>query len=166
MKATTLLRKQHKIVRGIFKKLEGQSAAKKTLLRDLANNLAAHMAIEQEIFYPAVKDIDEDLVFESFEEHALAEIALKRLLATDPSDDSFAARVTVTKELVQHHVDEEEHHLFPQVEKKMADALDELGDRMQKRFDRVVKQGFKKVTPSGAGMTSSDREKPQAMASA
>ncbi len=165
MKATTLLKKQHRVVEGLFKKLGG-SAPKKELLRELANNLAAHMAIEQEIFYPAIKEIDEDMVLESFEEHALAEIALKRLLATNPKDDSFEARVTATKELIAHHVDEEEEDLFPKVEKKMGGELEELGARMKERFDEAFAQGFKALAPAGTGSTLSDREKPRAFASA
>lgn len=164
MKATTLLKKQHRVVEGLFKKLSGSGGGKKELLRELANNLVAHMAIEQEIFYPAVKEIDPDMVLESFEEHALAEIALKRLLATNPKDDSFEARVTATKELIQHHVDEEEEDLFPKVEKKMGDDLEDLGMRMKERFDEAFAQGFKKLAPAGTGSTLSDREKPRATA--
>lgn len=47
MKATTLLMKQHRVVEGLFKKLSGSGSAKKELLQELANNLVAHMAIEQ-----------------------------------------------------------------------------------------------------------------------
>ena len=75
MKATSLLEKQHRKVESLFKKLSGKSASTE-LVEELASNLAAHMAIEQDIFYPAVKDIDEELVSESFEEHALAEVAI------------------------------------------------------------------------------------------
>src|SRR4051794_5055963 len=101
MKATALLQRQHAHVKTIFKKLEGARENTASLLEDLANSLAGHMAIEQELFYPAVREIDSKLILESFEEHALAEIALKRLLATDPEDASFKARVMATKELIE-----------------------------------------------------------------
>src|ERR1700709_442654 len=114
---TLLLEKQHREVKAIFKKLEDGKGNTKALLQELSDNLAAHMAIEQEIYYPAVKKIDEDLVFESFEEHSLAEIGLKRLLATKKGDDAFDARVTAVKELIEHHVEEEEEDLFPHVDK-------------------------------------------------
>ncbi|MDB4985961.1 MAG: hypothetical protein JWN04_1139, partial [Myxococcaceae bacterium] len=88
MKATTLLEQQHKKVKSLFKKLESKSLLKKlaggtdhaALVGELANDLIAHMAIEHELFYPAVQAIDHDLIGESIEEHALAEIALKRLM--------------------------------------------------------------------------------------
>ena len=51
MKATSLLEKQHRKVESLFKKLSGKSASTE-LVEELASNLAAHMAIEQDIFYP------------------------------------------------------------------------------------------------------------------
>lgn len=115
------------------------------------------MAIEQDIFYPAIKTVDEDLVRESYEEHSLAELALKRLLACDPQDPSFAAHVTATKELIEHHVKEEEEDMFPQAEKKLGDdKLNELGDQMKARFDEVVAAGFQAAVPKGFAKTSSD----------
>ena len=75
MKATTLLAQQHKKVKTLFKKLESGRSDPQALLSELANDLVAHMAIEHEIFYPAVEAVDRTLITESFEEHALAELA-------------------------------------------------------------------------------------------
>jgi hemerythrin-like domain-containing protein len=163
MKATALLEQQHKKVKAIFKKLESGRSDPAPLLRDLANDLIAHMAIEHELFYPAVQAIDRDLVAESFEEHALAEIALKRLLQTDPEDESFAARVTATKELIEHHVKEEEEELFPKVEKQLGDRLEELGKEMKARFLEVREAGFEASVPKGFGRTLADAEKKLAL---
>jgi hemerythrin-like domain-containing protein len=115
------------------------------------------MAIEQDIYYPAVKKIDADLVLESYEEHSLAEIGLKRLLATKSGDESFQARVTAVKELIEHHVEEEEDDLFPEVDKKLdKDVLDELGARMKERFERVLAAGFAAAVPKTCEQTSAD----------
>jgi iron-sulfur cluster repair protein YtfE (RIC family) len=161
MKATTLLEKQHRTVESIFKKLEAGKSAPAPLLERLSAALAAHMAIEQEIFYPAVRRVDEHLVLEAFEEHSLAELALKRLLATDPGHASFSARVTACRELIEHHVEEEETELFPKVEKKLGDAkLMELGKVMKARFDEVEAAGFKASVPAGYAKTSADVSKP------
>jgi hemerythrin-like domain-containing protein len=160
MDANKLLTKQHRKAEGLLKKLEKNSADAEELLTELANDLAAHMAIEQELYYTAVKQIDDKLVLESYEEHALAEVALKRLLATSPEDESFKARVTALKELIQHHVEEEEEELFPKVQKKLGDErLKELGKQMQARFEEVVEQGFEEALPKGFGKTSSDLSK-------
>lgn len=167
MRATDLLEKQHRKVEAIFKKLEGGRAEPGPLLEELANALAAHMTIEQEIFYPAVKTMAEDLVMEAFEEHSMAEISLKRLLATDPEDSAFKARVTTTRELIEHHVKEEEEELFPKVEKKLGEErLLELGRTMKKRFDEVVEAGFAAAVPKGFSKTSADMDRPRARAKA
>ena len=160
MKATDLLEKQHRNVEAIFKQLEAGKTDPTPLLEQLSDALAAHMAIEQDIFYPAVRAIDEDLVMEAFEEHSIAELGLKRLLATDPEDPSFAARVTTCKELIEHHVEEEEEELFPKVEKKLGAAkLEEMGAVMKARFDAIEAAGFRSAVPNGFDKTSSDGAK-------
>lgn len=160
MKATALLESQHRKVEALFKKLEGGRADPAPLLEELANNLAAHMAIEQDIFYPAIKELDEDVVNEAYEEHSIAEVALKRLLATDPGDEAFQARVTTLKELIEHHVEEEEKELFPEVEKTLEDeTLSKLGKAMKTRFDEVYEAGFEAAVPKGMAKTSADVSK-------
>ena len=155
--ATELLEKQHRKVEATFKKLESKRTASLELLRELANDLAAHMAIEQEIFYPAVREVDEDLILESYEEHSLAELAVKRLMGTELNDESFHARVTAAKELIEHHVEEEEEELFPKVKKALPkEKLVELGQRMRERFEEVLAEGFEATVPKGFGKTSAD----------
>jgi len=160
MNATSLLERQHRKVEALFKKLEGGRSDPATVLEELANSLAAHMAIEQEIFYPAIREVDSDVVNESYEEHSLAEVALKRLLATDPEDEMFHARVTALKELIEHHVEEEEQELFPEVEKALGeDTLGALGKTMKKMFDEVFAAGFEAAVPRGMAKTSADVSK-------
>jgi hemerythrin-like domain-containing protein len=144
MKATQLLRSQHRDAKKILVALEKGKSTSKATVEKLVTALGAHMVIEQEIFYPAVKAIKPDLVLESFEEHAGAQSMMERLLKTEPGDESFTARVTTLKELIQHHVDEEEEDLFPKVEKQMETAaLNTLGAQMKSRFDEVEAKGFR-----------------------
>jgi len=160
MKATSLLEHQHRKIEGLFKQLESGVVDHLAVLDELANSLVAHMVIEQDIFYPAIKRLNEDLVNESYEEHALAEVALKRLLGTDPEDDEFLARVTALKDLLQHHVQEEEDELFPSVVAAMdKDALEQLGQSMQQRFEVVFEAGFEASVPKGWSKTSADLSK-------
>jgi hemerythrin superfamily protein len=150
MKATDLLAQQHKKAKALFKKLEHGRGDAATLLTELANDLAAHMLIEHELFYPAVIALDQDMIEESFEEHALGEIALKRLLMTDPAEEGFRARVTAVKELIEHHADEEEEQLFPKVEKAIdADQLKQLGKQMKARFAAAQALGWEQVFARG-----------------
>lgn len=154
MKATDLLKQQHRTVEALFAKIEG---GEPEALKDLASALAAHMAIEHEFFYPESREVDEDAILEAFEEHSIAETALKRALATDSDDESFDARVKVLKELIEHHVKEEEGELFPEVEKELAvDELEALGEKMQARFDEVLKKGYAAVLPKNYEETTAD----------
>ncbi|AUX47300.1 hypothetical protein SOCE26_088180 [Sorangium cellulosum] len=158
MKATSLLEKQHRKVESIFKQLESGRSEPGPLLAELANELVAHMAIEQESFYPAVRQIKEDLILESYEEHAIAELALKRLLSTDPEDISFKARVTTLKELIQHHVEEEEEELFPKVEEAIeAKQLEQLGKALKAEFEQRLAEGYEALLPAGYKKTSADK---------
>ena len=109
MKATQLLKSQHREAARIFAELEkGRAANAAERVQSLVTKLGAHMVIEQELFYPTVKSIKPALVLESFEEHAGAQVMMERLLLTEPEDESFKARLTTLKEMIQHHVEEEE----------------------------------------------------------
>lgn len=163
MLATQLLEQQHREVEALFSKLEKKAKnpdEAQELLEQLASSLAAHMTIEQELLYPNVENLAHDQIFEAYEEHALAEIALKRLLASDPRTEAFKARITACKELIQHHVKEEESELFPTLEDQLDEKqLESLGQRMQERFEEVMSGGYESVLPPGVGKTSADLSK-------
>lgn len=159
MKATDLLKKQHRKVEQLFSKLEKGRVGLEALATELANELAAHMTIEQELFYPAVQRIAPELIAESLEEHAIAELALKRILHTSSKEkETFHARVVCLKELIKHHVEEEEEELFPKVEKKLGEeALSELGKQMKALFEESLEAGYEALLPKSASKASADK---------
>lgn len=164
MNAITLLKTHHKKAKTALKKLSHGYDAQ--TLDTVASELAAHMVIEETIFYPAVRRIKPDLVMESYEEHAIAQLALKRLLATTSRDQRFKARAKALFDLIDHHVEEEEEELFPKVEKALDDdTLDALGAKMKQRFEALVDQGHESVLPAGAGKVTADRASERASAS-
>jgi hemerythrin superfamily protein len=165
--ATALLKEQHRRVEALFKQIEGARSRKEELVMELADELAAHMKIEQDIFYPRVRELDEDLVLERFEEHSIAEVALNRLLETATEEETFDARVSVLKQLIQHHVQEEEKSLFPKVDKKLgADESEELAHEMKVVFDDAVADGHDAVLPEGRETTSGDMAEQRVLQSA
>ncbi len=156
MDAINMLKRHHRSTESALKKLRHSYDAK--ILDQLANELSAHMVIEETIFYPAVNAVDPQLVLESYEEHAMAQFALKRLLSTDASDPRFEPRATALLELIQHHVKEEEGDLFPKVVKKLdGDLMRTLGERMAKRFDELVARGHDAVLPRQPARITGDR---------
>jgi len=157
MKATDLLETQHRQVKALFRRLEQRAPDEQSALEELANSLAAHLTVEQDIFYPAIRRVAAKLVAESYEEHALAEVALKRLLTTAPEEDAFQARLAALRDVIEHHVQEEEDELFPQVAAALdTETLEQLGRSMQERFDEVFASGFEAVLPQGWATTSAD----------
>lgn len=147
MNAIDLLRKQHRQVEELFEEFEGTSdGAEKTrerLCREISDQLAVHAEIEEKLFYPEAKrDDTEEQLRESVEEH----LAVKRLLAEimegGAEDPQFQARMKVLKDLVEHHVHEEEKQLFPKVREDCTpEELVELGDKMETMADRLYEEG-------------------------
>lgn len=148
MKATTMLKQQHREVEKLFAKAKKADAAdeRRALLDQIAEKLRGHMMIEEQIFYPAVaeqvptKKVRE-MVPEAYEEHHVVELVLAELPEVDPEDERFEAKVTVLSELVDHHVEEEEKEMFPAAEKHLdADALAELAEQMQAAMEGEMPQ--------------------------
>src|ERR1043166_1691361 len=118
MKATDLLKKHHKEVKALFKKVENTENARerRRLMNEIATALEGHTTIEEEMFYPAVRGLEtqkaEEMVLEAFEEHHVVKLVLAELPQVDPEDERFEAKMTVLSELVEHHADEEEEEMF------------------------------------------------------
>jgi hemerythrin-like domain-containing protein len=147
--AIKLLTNQHREVDALFKKMESSEkqsdSAKKKLFQDIQQRLDLHTQLEEKIFYPEGKEVDEMLTLESLEEHDLVKSLLKKISKTDPGKPEFMAQVTVLKKLVEHHVDEEESEFFPQCEKEFGDEkLEELGEQMLEEQERITSKMHRK----------------------
>ena len=140
MKATDLLKRQHKSVKALFKKIEKTEDARqrRRMLDEIAKSLEGHTVIEEEIFYPAVRGLEsrkaEEMVLEAFEEHHVVKLVLAELPRVNPEDERFEAKMTVLSELVEHHADEEEKEMFKLAQKLGKDELESLGEQMEERF--------------------------------
>lgn len=147
MKATELLERQHRDVEKLFKKIEKADDPKeqRAYFDELASNLVAHDAIERELFYPAAEAAMgmNDILGESLVEHGLVEFTLY-LADESRMKKGFHHRITVLKEVVEHHVKEEESELLPKVKKALsAEENEELGARMEERFAVAVTKPFR-----------------------
>ncbi len=139
MKSTTnaieLLLKQHREMEKLFSQIESSKSVEKkqSLFNHIADALAVDAAIEEHHFYPAVKEKKtEDILLESLEEHLGIKRVITDLLATKASDRTFDAKIKVLKELVAHHVEEEEEDLFPKAKKALdSEDLESLGETMK-----------------------------------
>jgi len=143
MDAIALLKQDHKLVKDLLGQLAESTtrAVKKRaeLLHEIQINLKAHTTIEEEIFYSAFKAAgkkeEEKMYFEALEEHRAAEdLVLPDLLGTDPSTEQFSGRAKVLKELIEHHIEEEETEMFKDAKKLLSkEELTALGAQMETR---------------------------------
>lgn len=138
MDAITLLKQDHKTVEKLFKQFEKatQPAQQRKLAGQVIKELSTHAAIEEMLFYPAIRGRlpeTEDTVLESLEEHHIVKWVLSELEDMKPDQERFKAKMTVLIENVRHHVEEEESELFPQVRKAVGRKdLAELGQALEK----------------------------------
>jgi hemerythrin superfamily protein len=138
MNALTLLTADHKTVEALFKEFEGlgerASARKKQIVGKIIKELSIHSAIEEMVFYPAVRaavEDAEDEILESLEEHHIVKWTLSELEKMSPDDERFDAKVKVLMESVRHHVKEEQTELFPRVREVMERSeLADLGEAL------------------------------------
>jgi hemerythrin superfamily protein len=139
MDAITLLKQDHKTVEGLFKKFEktGENAhvAQRDLADKIVKELSVHAAIEEKVFYPAIREAvpdTEDMVLESLEEHLIVKWVAHELDSMKPDHERFRAKMTVLIENVRHHVEEEEKELFPQVRAALGrKRLGEIGEALE-----------------------------------
>jgi hemerythrin superfamily protein len=137
MNALSLLKADHGNVEALFKQFESEDDAsrRRTILDHVVEQLSVHAAIEEQLFYPAVRAAAPDAldaVLEGLEEHHIVKWTLSELEEMDPADERFGAKVRVLIESVRHHVQEEENETFPLVRQGMkATQLDDLGAAMQ-----------------------------------
>ena len=155
MDATKLLKSQHSEVKALFKKYESAKTSnqKQTLFEQIADALAGHCTIEEKIFYPSVYIGPlKDALEEAVEEHLAAKRVTADLLAMKAGDDQFDAKMTVLREEIEHHVEEEERSLFPKVEKNFsAEELSAMGDQMKALFDELEQGEPRKNVPGETG---------------
>jgi hemerythrin superfamily protein len=146
--AISLLKEDHKKVRGLLEDLESTTdravKTREKLLHELELEVKVHTQIEEEIFYPAFKKAaekseDREMFLEATEEHRVVDFEMPRVSAMDPGSEDFGARTKVLKELIEHHADEEEKEMFPRAKKIMdSEELEELGVLMLARKEQLM----------------------------
>ena len=145
--AIQLLMADHEEVGALFKqfqKAKDGGSQKADIVQQICKALSVHAEIEEEIFYPAVRDAlaekdAEDLLDEAEVEHASIKSLVAQLQDAGPEDELFDAKVKVLCEYVNHHVKEEEGEMFPKVKKTGLD-LEELGAELMERKQELMEE--------------------------
>jgi hypothetical protein len=145
--AIALLKADHEAVEALFTQYEqltdgGNSERKLMLARQICAELAVHMQIEEEIFYPAARralDDDPDVFDEAVVEHASARELIAQLVEMEPDESLFDAKIRVLGEYIRHHVQEEHDEMFPKIENTELD-LAALGRQLAARKQELLEE--------------------------
>jgi len=138
--ALELLMSDHRKVEDLFEQYEqekdGDEATRREIAQQICNELTIHAQVEEELFYPWLREnLDEDdmeMVEEALVEHNTAKDLIAQLEGATDIDEQYNARVKVLGEYIKHHVQEEENEIFPAVRDEQ-EELDELGQELAAR---------------------------------
>ena len=146
--AIKLLMADHKEVKALFKdyeklvKDEAADEEKQALAEEICMKLTVHATVEEELFYPAAREVlgeDEDLIDEADVEHATAKELIAQIQASSPAEELYDAKVKVLGEYIDHHVKEEEGEIFPKVKKGGMDTA-ALGAEIAQRKEELMSE--------------------------
>lgn len=139
--ALSLLREDHTKVQRLFKEFEKSDnfSKKQHLAKTICEELTVHTTLEEEIFYPAVREAldEQDLIDEADVEHASARDLIAQIEEGNPNEDHWEAKVTVLGEYINHHVKEEQEEIFPKVRKAGLD-LKAIGQELKSRKSELT----------------------------
>ncbi len=152
MDAFELLKKDHRKVSQLFSEIESANGqAKLKLFGQLKSELDLHAHIEETVLYPALENTDEarEITLEAYEEHKVVKDLLAELAGAAAPNDEWDAKLTVLKENVEHHVEEEEGELFDKARKALGDErIETLGAELE-----AAKASNTKSKPRRTGQT-------------
>ena len=145
--AIELLESDHRKVEALFEQYEdekeGDEETKRSIAEKICKELTAHAQLEEELFYPWLREnLEEDemeMVEEAYVEHASAKDLIAQIEAGGSIDAAYDAKVKVLQEYIKHHVQEEENEIFEAVSGKR-EELDELGQEMHARKAELMEQ--------------------------
>jgi hemerythrin-like domain-containing protein len=140
MNAITLLKEDHKKVKKLLNEVDDTTEravkTREELFGKIKKEMDVHETIEEEIFYPALKEHPKakDIVLEGYEEHHVVDTIMGEISALSYDDEKWTAKFAVMKENIEHHIEEEEGDMFETAKKVFEDdELQELGRRMEER---------------------------------
>lgn len=136
--AIAFLKRDHSKLKSLLSAMQAAKSAsrRESLLAQTEALLKQHTQNEESLFYPAFRELaqnkkDRQLFHEATEEHHAVDVVLPEVRQAQHEPDVFAARAKVLKELVTHHIEEEQDEMFPRARRLMTnEMLREIGERM------------------------------------
>jgi hemerythrin superfamily protein len=147
MDAMSLLKDDHRKVKKLLAELESTTErgvkTREELFTKVKQELVVHEAIEEEIFYPALKEHPKtkEIALEGYEEHHVVDTVVAEIEGVAYDDEKWGAKFTVMKENLEHHIEEEEGEMFKQARQVFdQDELTQLGESMKARKEDLMRQ--------------------------
>ena len=146
--ALQLLMAEHRDVKAMFqayRKLAdaaGRGDERMLLASLICVALTLHTQMEEEILYPAAREVlprDEDIVDEAYVEHAGARALIAQIKTMTSDQPLYDAKLKVLGEYIDHHIREEETEFFPRLRKTTLD-LDAMGEQLAARRKQLMAQ--------------------------
>ena len=141
------LKKDHNEVKDILQKMkESSKTAEKTrekLFSQLKQELVPHLKAEETTFYQALMSSKngKQHVLEAKEEHDLTTMMCSRLEETPAKEEIWAAKLKVLKDLVEHHIEEEEEEIFEIAEEEIKpEEFRKIMQEFRKEKERIKKE--------------------------
>ena len=141
------LKKDHDEVKGILEKLkESSKTAEKTrekLFVQLKQELVPHLKAEEATFYQALssKKNGRQHALEAKEEHDLTALVCTQMEQISPKEDVWAAKMKVLKELVEHHIEEEEEEIFEIAQEELKpEEFQQIMQNFEKEKEKIKKE--------------------------
>ena len=154
-----ILKADHKVVKTLLKRLDDTSETnykeRLTLLKSLKEALVPHARAEEQVFYESLKESKvkeaQDLAFEGYEEHAVADHLFDEIESTATKDKRWGALMSVLKEAIEHHIEQEEGNMFKKAQKSfdkdMAEIMGAEFIALKEDFLTELRAGGKLVQP-------------------
>lgn len=147
-----LLKEDHQRVRELFEQFEGlemsETREKRKLLRKIFAELELHTQLEEELVYPLIEGAKE-LVTEAREEHHVVDLIIAEIKKARAMNEKTDAKVKVLKEMLEHHIDEEENEMLPRLPHG---ELQEIGARLKVRKEELLGKEFPEKQMEHAGV--------------
>ncbi len=144
MKADEVLIAHHDVLRGLLRDLAqttGDQTELRSRLRDeLLRELEIHVQIEDELFYPAVRDVS-PLLSLAHSQHRQIDDQLATVMRMSVDDPEFGPEVRMLEKTLRHHAMEEEERMFPQSQALGEQRLEELGEQLRARQRELARSG-------------------------
>jgi hemerythrin superfamily protein len=154
--ATGMIRRDHAKVIAAFHRYDPSSSpqTKRALVATICLALEVHAELEEEIFYPAVREIDPQVVDKSIPEHDEIRASIATLRGMEADTPDYDAALLRLMRTVMHHVADEETTMLPQAERTLGERVDELGARMMKRRLELMMPRAGEIARNTAGAMS------------